>query len=316
MGTTSRQIVYVDTDGVETIEMVDMDLFGNGSVAARPGAGTVAGDIYIIYDVAKGQYVWNIWNGAAWKVIEDRKSNLTAVVAPTVNDDANSGYEVGSIWVDTALDAVYVCADSTVGAAVWKKVSSGGDVTGPSSSEKYGIARYADTTGKIIEDTAVRMYPEGAVDPVPGGAVPAPSAGDLYFNTAIKHWMYYDGTRTKWLSIDSNAFQVGNNGNTPVGTYFRGIAGNILSATAGYTAHYNGTVVGLSWSRGDADAATFNVRASGVTIASAASAATSGYNTALNGNFNQGAILAVENDAGGNAVSDPQIWIWVKWRTT
>jgi hypothetical protein len=146
VGTTSRQIVYVDTDGVETIELVDMDLFGNGTVAARPGAGTVAGDIYIVYDVATGQYAWNIWNGTNWKVIEDRKSNLTAVVAPTVNDDANAGYEVGSIWVDTATDVAYFCVDSTVGAAVWK-VSGGGAAIPTTYFDAYDSAGGTDISG-------------------------------------------------------------------------------------------------------------------------------------------------------------------------
>ncbi|MAG76555.1 MAG: hypothetical protein CL811_07325 [Colwelliaceae bacterium] len=47
--------------------------------------------------------------------------NLTAVTDPTINDDSNDGYTVGSQWVNTAsspMDA-FVCLDATVGAAVW-----------------------------------------------------------------------------------------------------------------------------------------------------------------------------------------------------
>jgi hypothetical protein len=61
-----------------------------------------------------------------------RLNNLTAVVPPTVNDDWNgaSGYEVGSVWVDTATDTFYVCVDSTNGAAVWSSGGGGsGDLT-------------------------------------------------------------------------------------------------------------------------------------------------------------------------------------------
>ena len=47
------------------------------------------------------------------------KSNLSAVAAPTVNDDANSDYAVASRWFDVVNDKEYVCLDATAGAAVW-----------------------------------------------------------------------------------------------------------------------------------------------------------------------------------------------------
>lgn len=49
------------------------------------------------------------------------QGNHTATVAPTVNDDAADGYQVGSIWVDTTADEAYICVDSSIGAAVWKQ---------------------------------------------------------------------------------------------------------------------------------------------------------------------------------------------------
>jgi hypothetical protein len=51
------------------------------------------------------------------------KCNFSAAVAPTINDDSGDGYAIGSRWIDTALDDEYVCLDSTVGAAVWKKTT-------------------------------------------------------------------------------------------------------------------------------------------------------------------------------------------------
>jgi len=38
--------------------------------------------------------------------------------APGINDDANAGYSVGSVWVTTTGDT-YTCVDASVGAAVW-----------------------------------------------------------------------------------------------------------------------------------------------------------------------------------------------------
>lgn len=51
------------------------------------------------------------------------KSNLSAAVAPTVNDDSGDGYAIGSTWIDTALDDVYMAVDVTLGAAVWRKLN-------------------------------------------------------------------------------------------------------------------------------------------------------------------------------------------------
>ena len=52
-------------------------------------------------------------------------SNLSATSAPTVNDDSGDGYGVGSLWVDTTNDAVWMAVDVTVGAAVWRPLSAG-----------------------------------------------------------------------------------------------------------------------------------------------------------------------------------------------
>lgn len=48
----------------------------------------------------------------------------TATRAPLATDDAGDGYRVGWIWVDTVAKAVYMLADATVGAAVWRQVAA------------------------------------------------------------------------------------------------------------------------------------------------------------------------------------------------
>lgn len=47
------------------------------------------------------------------------QNNYTAVVPPTVTDDANAGYSAGSYWIDTVAVETWRCVDATVGAAVW-----------------------------------------------------------------------------------------------------------------------------------------------------------------------------------------------------
>jgi len=56
----------------------------------------------------------------------DRKipnSNYTATAAPAVTDDADNGYQVGSVWINLTTDNVYMCADATAGAAVWRQLN-------------------------------------------------------------------------------------------------------------------------------------------------------------------------------------------------
>lgn len=50
--------------------------------------------------------------------------NHAATAAPGVGDDAADGYSVGSRWIDTTNDDVYICADATIGAAVWQRLVS------------------------------------------------------------------------------------------------------------------------------------------------------------------------------------------------
>ena len=50
------------------------------------------------------------------------KANI-ATTAPTVNDDINSGYPEGSVWVDMTDRDAYILIDSAPGAAVWKPIT-------------------------------------------------------------------------------------------------------------------------------------------------------------------------------------------------
>lgn len=50
--------------------------------------------------------------------------NLGASTNPGATNDANQGYTVGSIWVNTTAGTAWMCVDSTIGAAVWKQISN------------------------------------------------------------------------------------------------------------------------------------------------------------------------------------------------
>jgi hypothetical protein len=54
------------------------------------------------------------------------KNKFDATTAPTVNNDTDEGYTIGSKWYDVTADKGYVCMDNTDGVAVWFEITSQG----------------------------------------------------------------------------------------------------------------------------------------------------------------------------------------------
>ncbi|QIG73090.1 putative phage tail fiber protein [Rhizobium phage RHph_N3_19] len=77
------------------------------------------------------------------------KTNATTV--PAVTDDANDGYAVGSVWVNTTADVVYICVDATVGAAVWLTYQA-------LDAALTSIAGLTTSADKMIYTTAADTY--------------------------------------------------------------------------------------------------------------------------------------------------------------
>lgn len=69
------------------------------------------------------------------------RHNYTATTDPTVNDDENDYYGVGSVWVNRLTNTVFICCDPTNGAAVWEII------TGP--HEINTTAEYDDADGEV-----------------------------------------------------------------------------------------------------------------------------------------------------------------------
>jgi hypothetical protein len=103
-----------------------------------------------------------------------------ATTAPGVGDDANDGYEPGSLWVDVSGDAAYVCVDATVGAAVWVECGGGGSGTGDMTKAVYDT----DNDGLVDDSASTRaLY----TWPLASNAEPPDGAG-LIFDGASKTW--------------------------------------------------------------------------------------------------------------------------------
>lgn len=56
---------------------------------------------------------------AVWKIINNVKTNFSAITDPTIYSDSTQGYSIGSGWINTVTHTYFVCLDNTVGAANW-----------------------------------------------------------------------------------------------------------------------------------------------------------------------------------------------------
>ena len=52
-----------------------------------------------------------------------QRTNISAIIDPTVTDDYALQYTVGSLWYNTVTQKVFQCLDSASGAAVWKQIT-------------------------------------------------------------------------------------------------------------------------------------------------------------------------------------------------
>jgi hypothetical protein len=233
-------------------------------------------------------------------------TDLTFANIPTPEDSA----ALAGATANPTAGAIPL-ADGTGSLDAW--VTSGtGDVTGPASSIDQGLVRFNGTTGKIIEEVGLRNYGKSATDPV----TPAPAEGDLYFNTVLNMQMFYDSSRSKWLSVETCIIQFGRNGNTGAGAFFRGLDRRAFTDTIGRNAEYDGTIVSLTYTRSNTAAATFEVTGDGtlITTASLLSSVLKGANVAINGDFTAGQVLGVRNQAGGDTISNVLGWVQFRWR--
>lgn len=82
------------------------------------------------------------------------KNNLTAIVAPTVDDDSNAGYAVKSLWMDITNSKVYQCSNASVGAADWIDLTGGGAVEWTELQREtiIPVAQTVDFLDKLTDD--------------------------------------------------------------------------------------------------------------------------------------------------------------------
>lgn len=87
-----------------------------------------------IPDTATGELTTSLAQGA-YMVVQvgttapfGTNNNLNSITDPTINDDSSLGYINGtnaSVWFNTLTGVFWVCADPTIGAAVWTPMGAG-----------------------------------------------------------------------------------------------------------------------------------------------------------------------------------------------
>jgi hypothetical protein len=94
------------------------------------------------------------------------KSNLSATVAPTVNEDSDDGYAIGSTWIDVTADKAYVALDVTVAAAVWTETtaSSSGDMLSTNNLSDVADAGTSRSNLGVAIGSDVQAFDAGLTD--------------------------------------------------------------------------------------------------------------------------------------------------------
>lgn len=111
--------------------------------------------------------------GTGAGTFEAWKHNFAASAAPGSTDDSASGYGVGSIWIDTTGDKVYICYDATASAALWQEVGAGGGGAALTVTDESGTVSDTAVTsitvpdGTLVDngvgDVTLREVPTGVV---------------------------------------------------------------------------------------------------------------------------------------------------------
>lgn len=66
----------------------------------------------------------NTAGAAVWIRLSSIKHKLDAIIDPTVDDDEDGHFEIGSMWLNVADKKIFFCLDVTDGAAIWQEVTS------------------------------------------------------------------------------------------------------------------------------------------------------------------------------------------------
>jgi len=326
--TLSLQTAYDGGNTITTAGGTDVVIAGTDGLQIT-GSGGLDVDTVADFDVTAFDVQMTGNNGFSLDGTAD--SNVTATnTAASTNvtltvEATNTGATAGDSLLDinatstNGTGTIELDADDTIALEVGASgaINIGTDAAVSTTT----IGNNTSTSGVVVNSGTEQVEVDGVTYYGAGAGPPTATTsgfqnGDKFFDTDLEMEMRYDSTRSKWLSVEAMYIQYGRNGNNGVGVYYRGIDGRVMSSTNGYHMPYDGTVVGLGYTRDDTDSATFDVVEGGTSRATLASTAVSGRSNALDGDFSQGGVLAVVNQAGGNTTTNVMGWVKVKFRSS
>lgn len=131
-----------------------------GDVGVPAGSGYYIGDVKLDID----DFVGGAWHsthledqlffGELAGIANVKYSKFDATSAPTINDDVDLDYVVGSRWCDVTNDKEYICLDNTDGAAVWTETTIVGVVDTSGTPVDNDYAKFTDANTIEGRDTA------------------------------------------------------------------------------------------------------------------------------------------------------------------
>jgi hypothetical protein len=133
-----------------------------GPAGLNNGDPTAEGGVRYVTDQFRLRDGFGVYNG--------RPIFVSPSAAPAITDDAAAGHSVGMLWLRVSTGVLYVCQDSTNGAAVWTSVVRNGD--------KGDITVSGDgTTWTVDNDVVSNAKAANVPSPSLKGRT-TPSAGD------------------------------------------------------------------------------------------------------------------------------------------
>tara|TARA_E500000331_G_scaffold111324_2_gene108454 strand:+ start:9421 stop:10551 length:1131 start_codon:yes stop_codon:yes gene_type:complete len=106
------------------------------------------------------------------------KNSVFNSTNPTQTDDSASNYAVGSIWVNTTSDIIFICFDSTASAAIWQQVGTFNQQK-HMLPENTGISDIGSTSKKFKDLHLSGTATVANVDGVLGATTPAAVTGTV-----------------------------------------------------------------------------------------------------------------------------------------
>ena len=112
-----------------------------------------------------------------------------------------------------------------------------------SGNVEYGKVLIADgNSGFTFTDMSI---PSGTTFPS------SPTGGTMYYRTDVDLLFYYDGSRSKWFTVDGSTLSCGRTSATAGGTIYLRVGDASMTSTSGFRMFRNGTIVGASANNDD-----------------------------------------------------------------